>query len=273
MHLTTSNNRARLVTFCVAGGLPLLLGCAGTKVFAGKKVNNFEVLEAPRTHLTTEAARSQFSSSLNRLWGTNVRDVKFTRRKVTFEYERTQAWRDIWPDDPASVNDTIVLASVKNLSYRGYGHDTEVRWEGHSRMLFKGPYGAAFVDAMSVLREAALTNTEPAEFAAFQVAAGNWLAANPRPAMSDEARTYKLLAEDAVSRKDLAAARDAYAKGLAIEPMWADGQYNAGVLAAEAEEYEQAANHMRRYLVLNPDAKDAVTAKDKLLVWQHLADQ
>lgn len=44
-------------------------------------------------------------------------------------------------------------------------------------------------------------------------------------------------------------------------------------LAAEAGDCELAAQHMRRYLVLAPDAKDVVAAKDKFLLWQHKAKE
>lgn len=44
-------------------------------------------------------------------------------------------------------------------------------------------------------------------------------------------------------------------------------------LAAEVEDYELAALHMRRYLMLAPEAKDASAAKDKLLLWQHKAKE
>jgi tetratricopeptide (TPR) repeat protein len=91
--------------------------------------------------------------------------------------------------------------------------------------------------------------------------------------MSDEARGYKLLAEDALKRKDFSAALEAYRTALTKDPMWPEGQYNAALLAAEAEDYELAANYMRRYLVLAPDAKDAASARDNLLVWQLKAKQ
>jgi tetratricopeptide (TPR) repeat protein len=81
------------------------------------------------------------------------------------------------------------------------------------------------------------------------------------------------LAEDAFKRKDFVAALDAYVEALGMHPMWPEGHYNAALLAAELKDYELAARHMRRYLALAPDAKDASAAKDKYLLWQHKAKQ
>ncbi|TSA41214.1 MAG: hypothetical protein D4R57_00865 [Verrucomicrobiales bacterium] len=126
-----------------------------------------------------------------------------------------------------------------------------------------------FIDAVLTLKAAALVpDTEEADFAAFTASAKTWLAATPKPEMPDDARAYKALAEDAFKRKDFPTALEAYCDALDKYPMWPAGHYNAASLAAEADDYELAAHHMRRYLVLTPDAKDAQAAKDKLLLWQ-----
>jgi hypothetical protein len=114
-------------------------------------------------------------------------------------------------------------------------------------------------------------DAEEALWGVFTASAKRWLAATPRPAMSDEALTYKALARDASEREDFPAALQAYGKALEIHPMWPTGHYNAATLAAEAKDYKLAAYHMRRYLVLAPDAKDAAAAKEQFLLWQHKA--
>lgn len=114
---------------------------------------------------------------------------------------------------------------------------------------------------------------EEADFAEFTANAKIWLAANPKPEMTNDARAYRVLAEDAFEQKDFPAALDAYCIALEKYPMWQKGQYNAAIMASYAQDYELAAHHMRRYLVLAPDAKDAAAAKDKLLLWQLKAKQ
>ena len=89
--------------------------------------------------------------------------------------------------------------------------------------------------------------------------------------MPDDVRADKLIAEDAFKRKEFTDALYAYVDALDKYPMWPEGHYNAALLAAEILDYEWASRHMRRYLVLAPDAKDASAAKDKYLLWQRLA--
>ena len=128
-----------------------------------------------------------------------------------------------------------------------------------------------FVDAVLRLKEVEFT--EEADFDAFTANAKTWLEAKSKPEMSDDARAYNALAEDAYKRKDLTAALDAYCNALDRYPMWPEGNFNAALLAAEAEDYGLAAQLMRRYLVLAPDAKDAAAAKEQFLLWQLKAKQ
>ncbi len=132
-----------------------------------------------------------------------------------------------------------------------------------------------FINAMLVLKEAALApdTEEEANFAAFTAEAKTWLAATVKPEMAKEARTFKLVAEDALKRKDFPATLDAYCEALDKFPMWPEGQYNAALLAAETHDYDLAAHHMRRYLVLAPNAKGSKAAEDKLLLWEHKAKE
>ena len=113
--------------------------------------------------------------------------------------------------------------------------------------------------------------SEEPDFAAFSAEAQIWIAATSKPEMSDDARTQKVMAEDAFKQKDFPGALTHYLAALNKHSMWPEGHYNAAMLAAEAEDYELAAHHMRRYLVLAPDAKDAQASKDKFLLWQQKA--
>ena len=113
--------------------------------------------------------------------------------------------------------------------------------------------------------------TEEADFAAFCAKAKIWLTTTPKPEISEEARTEKVMATDAAKQNDFPSALTHYLSALEKHPMWPSVQYNTALLAAEAEHYEMAAHHMRRYLVLAPEAKDAVVANEKMLLWQQKA--
>ncbi|HEY6252034.1 MAG TPA: tetratricopeptide repeat protein [Candidatus Angelobacter sp.] len=112
-----------------------------------------------------------------------------------------------------------------------------------------------------------------AELDTFAQKAAAWRGLASKPPLSDEVTKKRLLAEDAVQQKDLAAAEDYYRAGVAIDPTWAAGWYNAALISAELKNYSAAAFDMKHYLMLLPDAPDAAAAKDKILLWEAKAEQ
>lgn len=239
-------------------------------------------VEAPSTQMTVRQARKSLAESLSAVFRTkSLREVSFSRHKVTYKYESTYS-----PNAGQTFTGSIIFAEIEKLSVGSdigsWGATTgdgvslrgvfEVTSKGKSWEFVGRAAAINFADALLTLKKTALApDTEEADFAAFATSTKSWLATTPRPAMPEDARTYKVLAEDAFKRKDFAAALEAYCDALEKFPMWPEGHYNAALLAAETEDYDLAARHMRRYLVLVPDAKDAAAAKDKLLLWQHKA--
>lgn len=98
-----------------------------------------------------------------------------------------------------------------------------------------------------------------------------WRAQKAKPAMPQEARKFRLLAEDAVQEKRFADAADYYEKALAIYPLWPEGHFNAATLQGELRRFGRAASHMRLYVELAPKAKDVQLAQDKIMVWEEKA--
>jgi len=235
-----------------------------------------KIINAPSSQMTVRQARKALVESLNHLQGIeSVQEAKFNRRIITYTGYIKQ-YSGNTPIIGKPYHGSVSFPGIKNLSV-----ETRSAWSlvqsngqhldlGASYAYFDSEHFAMmFVDAVLTLKEAALApDTEEADFATFAASAKTWLETTPKPEMSEEARTFKVLAEDAFERKDFTGALDAFCKALDKYPRWPKGQYNAAVLAAEAEDYELAAHHMRRYLVLAPDAKDAAAAKDMLLLWQ-----
>lgn len=195
-----------------------------------------------------------------------VREIKFRRDEVSYVYDSTLGWGNgrkgsVKFTDAKKISTEQVKSTVNHVQYgeTSLWFDTEA----HARM---------FIDAALILKAAALgPEPEPADYAAFVAAAQLWRQTNPRPEMPDDARADKAMAQNAIQRKDFAAALAAYGEALEKYPLWPEGQYNAATLAAEAADYELAAYHMHRYLALAPDAPDASNAKDKFLLWQKKA--
>lgn len=236
----------------------LLLGifCTGGNALAAA---------TPIAPMTTAEARQAMTETFSHLSiHESVRNVKYTRRKVTFSANNKI-------DHGRPIDVSVTFANLKTLSVKtGMGYRL-VEANGEPLFYFERKSDAqTFVDAALVLRAAAVgPDPEVTDFRVFAAQAEIWRATVPRPEMPDAARTDKVVAQEAVERKDFAAALAAYCSALEKFPMWPEGQYNAAMLAAEARDYELAAYHMRRYCALAPDAGDASKAKDKLLLWQH----
>jgi tetratricopeptide (TPR) repeat protein len=94
-----------------------------------------------------------------------------------------------------------------------------------------------------------------------------------KPALPEDVQQCRIMAEDAFSNKDFEKALVYYRKGLAIEPLWPQGQYNAAYLAGELHRYNLAALYMKRYLELVPDAKNANAAREKMYLWKGKAKE
>ena len=235
-------------------------------------------VDAPSTQMTVKQARQALVESLNYLasnFGSRaVSKVKFNQHRVTFLDDTTDC-AVVFSEMTKLTVKTDRFGSVIYMNGKIFRLHREASGNDSSDAWFSSESNAkVFAEALLTLKTAALApDPEEASFVAFSAEAKNWATATPKPEMSKEVRTYKLVAEDAFKRKEFPAALEAYGKALDVFPMWPEGQYNAALLAAEIEDFELAAQHMRRYLVLAPDAKDVAAAEDKLLLWQHKAKE
>lgn len=274
-----------MIPFSAPRPLALLLMMAFAVVNLGHAASQKSIVEkiaGPRAPLTVSQARKSLVDSLNhQIAGRTVRNLKFTRHQVDFTILEKEG----------RTHGSVIFAEMKKLAIQSHRFSGEnwVLVMSNGKDLLLGEHHVAcfenknaallFVDAVITLKEAEFNpgyeeaNSDETDFAAFTVAAKAWAGTTPKLEMSDDALTYKMVAEDAFKRKEFAVALEAYGKALERYPMWPEGHYNAALLAAEIEDYEVAAQHMRRYLVLAPDAPDAAAAKGKFLLWQHKAKE
>jgi len=94
-----------------------------------------------------------------------------------------------------------------------------------------------------------------------------------RPVAPDGWDRHRILAEQGIKDKDFVAAILNYERGVTAYPLWAQGWFNAALLYAELGEYDSAANRMKHYLLLAPDAPDAKAAREKVIIWEDKARQ
>ncbi|HTZ20458.1 MAG TPA: TonB family protein [Opitutaceae bacterium] len=118
----------------------------------------------------------------------------------------------------------------------------------------------SFADAMLAMNQYA--------FADFQKKAQVWRELPAKPALAEEVQRCRVLAEEALRNRNTKDAWFYYSRGVTEEPLWAEGHFNAALLAAELGKYEQAAAHMKCYLELKPEAKDARAAREKMWLWE-----
>jgi hypothetical protein len=105
---------------------------------------------------------------------------------------------------------------------------------------------------------------------AFTQQTAAWRTAATKPALTDEVIKKRILAEDAIEHKKLQRAVGYYEAGVALDPTWAQGWYNAALIYGEQEDFFDAAFDMKHYLILLPDAP---AAKEKLLLWEAKAEE
>ena len=112
------------------------------------------------------------------------------------------------------------------------------------------------------------TPEEEAVWSNFPQKASAWRALTVKPPMAEEVRKHRILAEKAISEQDMSGALEHYEAGLAINPVWPEGHFNASMLYAQLSFYKDAIQHMQAYLELVPEAPDAQAARDQIVIWE-----
>jgi tetratricopeptide (TPR) repeat protein len=121
-----------------------------------------------------------------------------------------------------------------------------------------------FVEAWAALqREPPL---DPATDAAFQSSLQTARARGTD--RSEDQRRAQVRAEAFIAEGRLVDALEVYQTALQSSPDWANGHYNAALVAAELEQHARAINAMRRYLYLAPEASDARAVQDQIYRWE-----
>ena len=105
----------------------------------------------------------------------------------------------------------------------------------------------------------------------FQDVVAKYLAAKPKPVLSEDAYKYKVQAEFMVQEKQPGRAIELYGKALDIAPWWPEGHFQLGLLLGDARKFPDGAQEMRRYLQLEPQGEHARAAQDKIYQWELVA--
>ena len=188
--------------------------------------------------------------------------------QMSVSFKEATKYMQAYSLDPTFSNGVYELEIPKRL----YGVATPEPWPSNYPVLVWGNKTSAekFADAFNRLLYAA---RQDEEFATFSAAAKTWRDLTVKPPLPENVQRYRVMAEDAFMNKDFEKAIDYYEKGLAIEPLWPQGQFNAALLYGEIKDYGAALLHMRCYLELVPDAQNAKAAREKMYLWEGKAKE
>lgn len=105
----------------------------------------------------------------------------------------------------------------------------------------------------------------------FAQRAAVWRLRTSKPPLSESANRHRVLAEEATRARDYARAIEEFEAALETDPMWPSGNFNLALLYETAEEWDEAVRYMRRFLLLEPDSREAGAARDKIIAWEDRA--
>jgi hypothetical protein len=256
---------------CLLIGL-LATGCAPT-ITASYKIDN---IEKPSQMSFSEALRAfhSFNKKVNTengvATGKIVSNGIIVTGNIYFPFADTfQPGEYLYPFGEVKELNVLQYGGHTYLSY-DEGGVTDVNF--HRGVCFDTPDDAKrFMDTFIALKyylSSRFLADDAVAFVDFQEKSRAWRALAVKPALPGDVQRFRVAAEDAFKNKKFQEAAEYYEQGLAVEPLWPQGQYNAALLEGELLWYGMAAFHMKRYLELVPDAANAKAALEKMYLWE-----
>jgi|AMWB02.1.fsa_nt_gi tetratricopeptide (TPR) repeat protein len=150
----------------------------------------------------------------------------------------------------------------------------EIHFPGLITLKFKSEKIAAKVaDALLFLQDQEKKSAEArtGQLTTFAAAAADYRLLTTKPAMSEEQRKAIVQANALNQQKNFEKAIEKYLKAIDLHPTaYPDAYHNLALLYAQEGDPVMAVFYMKHYLLLEPDAKDARSAQDKIYEWELL---
>jgi tetratricopeptide (TPR) repeat protein len=103
----------------------------------------------------------------------------------------------------------------------------------------------------------------------FEAKAAQYRALKVKPPVSEQQRRYIVQANALTQQRNYAGAMDRYNKAIEIDPTsYPAAYFNMALLYAQELRFRKAIEYMKKYLLLESDAKDARSAQDKIYEWE-----
>jgi len=148
----------------------------------------------------------------------------------------------------------------------------EIHFPGLVTLLFRDKKIATKVaDALLFIQDQERKSGEAraGQLTTFAAAAANYRSLTTKPAMSEEQRKAIVQANALSQQKNYGKAIERYLKANDLDPTSYPAAYhNLALLHAQEQDPVMAIFYMKHYLLLEPDAKDARSAQDKIYEWE-----
>ena len=181
---------------------------------------------------------------------------------------------EISPRIPLFFADLLEFPIAVTKSSGTYKYTYAVHLRNRISFLFDNRADAQrFADDLLVIQQPLKQEYED-RLALFESKVAEYRTLSVKPQVSEEQRKYVVRANAMSKRKEYDKAIDMYKEALEVDPVAYPGAYfNMALLSAQMLRYNQAVSYMKQYLMLEPEAKDARSAQDKIYEWEMMAEE
>jgi tetratricopeptide (TPR) repeat protein len=249
--------------------LLLLSGCASGPTLSGTDPGSTPQVAQAREVLNEQLSRAPFISDVVFVVGDdNIPMINYTDPRSG--NGQSVVLPDLLPGSIAisfSPSPNAYTEAAWRIAYHNFqdGHDYFWLWSGWSQA-----DAQQIADALRVLVFDARGQVDrmlAQRYQKFLELCGTYLSSKTEAPVPEEARQHQLLGQDAASRNDTDKGLDEYDKMVDAAPCWAQARYQAALLEAQVGYYPVAVQNMKKYLLLEPDASNAQSVRDQILIW------
>ena len=158
--------------------------------------------------------------------------------------------------------------------YAGEAYGYVVHFGNRLSFLFDNSADARrFADDLFVIQQSLGKGQEEWQ-ARFEAKVAEYRATGIKPPVTEEQRKYIVQANARSKRKEYLDAIYLYRKVIDLDPVsYPAAYFNMALLSGQMRRYDRAIDYMKQYLMIEPDAKDARSAQDKIYEWEMLTQE
>jgi len=194
-------------------------------------------------------------------------DLLDTQIKVE---KRDDEIRYSWPDvNWKIVNETLVGKGIAAQYRPLYQRPYRIQCGDLVSFFFKKQTDAErFADDLFFIQRT-LKKQNDDRHAGFESRAAEYRKLSVKPPISEEQRKLIVQANALNQEKKHTKAIDHYLRAVDLDPVsYPAAYFNLALLSAQVNRFKVAISYMKQYLLLEPDAKDARSAQDKIYEWE-----